>query len=229
MGCEMVYRIPGDDLLMDAMVNVLLRNKSISSQREFAALVAWELNRNSAEGEDGYRVSGDRIRRLALRKKLVDLDIGYRDSTDGMPDACPVCGRDLGEITNSTLDGGTVVIIKKCGDCGYSASARHVMPSRYGFNMRAKRLSDIQALRLNRMHRAREHLLMACGILDSMIEGHILAHDAEKASAKIRAICEGNETPDTIANIIRALEADEGEPVWCRPLASVKNSDRKDI
>lgn len=222
----MGYRIPDDELLTDAMANVLLKSKTISSQREFADLVVAELNRNSSVE---YRASGDRIRRLALSKKLASVEIDYRDLPGSLPGECPVCGRVLEPVSNSTLDGGTAVIIRRCGFCGYSASARHVIPGRYSFNMKARRLAEIKALRLDRINRVREHLLMACGILDSMVEGRMLAHDAGTASARIRAICEGDETPDTIANMIRALEADEGDPVWCRPLASVKYGDRKDI
>ena len=35
--------------------------------------------------------------------------------------------------------------------------------------------------------------------------------------------------PGSIGNMIRAMETDEGEPNWCRPLASVKENARKDI
>ena len=63
----MAYRIPDDELLVDAIVNVLLKNKTVDSQREICQLVVDELNRNA---EIPYRVSGNRVRRLSLERGL---------------------------------------------------------------------------------------------------------------------------------------------------------------
>ena len=222
----MAYRIPDDELLTDAIVNVLLRNRTVVSQREICQLVAEQLNRNA---EVPYRVSGNRIRRLSLEKGLVSLDIEYRESESEMPEVCPVCGRTLTPINNSTLEGGTAVIAMKCGHCGYSASARSSIPSKYTFNMKAKKVSEIHSVRMDRLYRAKEHLGVACDIIESLIDGHVLAHDAKATVQKLREICDGKDDPGSIGNMIRAMETDEGEPTWCRPLASVKYSARKDI
>lgn len=222
----MQYRIPDDELLTDAIANVLLRCKTITSQREISDLVLAEINRGS---EIPYRVSGNRIRRLSIQKGLVSLDIEYRESPSELPDVCPVCGKGLDPVVNSTLDGGSAVIMKKCGSCGYSANARSSIPSRYTFNMKARRVSEIQSFKLERMNRALEHVEMACRIIESLIDGHVLAHNASETVVKLRELSSGDGDPGTIANMIRALRANEGEPVWCRPLDSVKYPENKDI
>lgn len=222
----MAYRIPDDDLLVDAIVSVLLRNRTVVSQREICQLVTEQLNRNA---EVPYRVSGNRIRRLSLERGLVSLDIEYRESESEMPETCPVCGRKLEPVMNSTLEGGSAVIAMRCRSCGYSASARSSIPSKYTFNMKARKVSEIHSVRMDRLYRAKEHVGIACDIIESLIDGHVLAHDAKETVRKLREICDGKDEPGSIGNMIRAMETDEGEPTWCRPLASIKYSDRKDI
>ena len=223
----MAYRIPDDELLVDAIVSVLMRNKTVTSQREICQLVLEQLNRNA---DVPYRVSGERVRRLSLERGLVSLDIEYRETaSDGLPETCPVCGKALDPITNSTLDGGTAVVMMKCRSCGYVASARSSIPSQYTFNMKARKVGDIHSLRMDRLYRAKEHVSIACDIIESLIDGHVLAHDAKATADRLREICDGKEDPGSIGNMIRAMEVDEEEPVWARPLASVKNVHRKDI
>ena len=222
----MPYRIPDDELLTDAIANVLLKNKTVVSQRELCDLVTMEINRGA---DIPYRVSGNRIRRLSIQRGLVSLDIEYRESSAELPDVCPVCGHGLDPITNSTLEGGLAVIKKKCRKCGYSASARSSIPSKYTFNMRPRKLSELADFRLERMTRAREHLTMAGDILESLIDGHVLAHDAKITLNKLRDICDSTEEPGSLRNMIRSLEDNEGEPVWCRPLDSIKYPKEKEL
>ena len=221
-----VYHIPDDELVVDAISVVLLKSKSIESQREFTELVNQELNRNT---EVPYKVSECRVRKLTIDRGLAALEIDYRRSPNGLPDLCPVCGRDLESVTNSTLEGGTAVIMKKCAQCGYRASARESIPSKYTFNIKARRVSELQDMKIERLNRAKVHIGMACDIIESLIDGHVLAHSAKNTVSKLREIADGKDDPGSIGNMIRSTERDEGEPAWCRPLASVKNSDRKDI
>ncbi|MBO7409356.1 MAG: hypothetical protein J6T68_00290 [Candidatus Methanomethylophilaceae archaeon] len=221
-----VYHIPDDELVVDAISVVLLKSKSVESQRELTELVNLELNRNT---DVPYKVSEYRVRKLTIDRGLAALEIDYRRSYSGLPETCPVCGRDLESITNSTLEGGTAVIMKKCDHCGYKASARESIPSKYTFNIKARRVSELQDMKLDRLNRAKVHIGMACDIIESLIDGHVLAHDARSTVSKLREIADGKDDPGSIGNMIRSVEKNEGEPAWCRPLASVKNSDRKDI
>ena len=220
------YHIPDDDLVADAIANVLLKCKSIQSQREMADLVNEELNRRT---DIPYKVSESRVRKISIERGLATLEIDYRLSSQGLPDRCPVCGRGLESITNSTLEGGTAVIMKKCTQCGYKASARESIPSKYTFNVRARKVSEIQSFKLERLKRAEVHIGMACDIIESLIDGHVLAHDAKATVAKLRDIMESKDDPGSIGNMERSLQMDEGEPTWCRPLDSVKHPDRKGI
>ena len=221
-----MYHIPDDELVVDAISVVLLKSKSIGSQRELADLVDQELNRDT---EVPYKVSESRVRKLTIDRGLASLEIDYRRSDSGLPDNCPVCGRDLESITNSTLEGGTAVIMKKCAHCGYKASAKESIPSKYTINVRARRTSELQDMKIERLNRAKVHIGMACEIIESLIDGHVLAHDAKNTVSKLREIADGKDDPGSIGNMIRSTERNEEEPAWCRPLASVKNSDRKDI
>jgi hypothetical protein len=221
-----VYHIPDDELVVDAISVVLLKSKSVGSQRELTDLVNQELNRST---DVPFKVSENRVRKLTVDRGLASLEIDYRRSDSGLPETCPVCGRGLESITNSTLEGGTAVIMKKCGHCGYKASARESIPSKYTFNVKARRASELQDLKLERLNRAKVHIGMACDIIQSLIDGHVLAHDAKATITKLRDIADGKDDPGSIGNMIRSVEKNEGEPTWCRPLASVKYSDRKDI
>ena len=107
----MQYHIPDDDLVADAIANVLLKSKSIQSQREMTDLVNEELNRHT---DVPFKVSEYRVRKITIDRGLATLEIDYRLSSQGLPEKCPVCGRGLESITNSTLEGGTAVIMKKC-------------------------------------------------------------------------------------------------------------------
>ena len=221
-----VYHIPDDELVVDAISVVLLKSKSVGSQRELTDLVNQELNRST---DIPFKVSENRVRKLTVDRGLASLEIDYRRSDSGLPETCPVCGRGLESISNSTLEGGTAVIMKKCGHCGYKASARESIPSKYTFNVKARKASELQDLKLERLNRAKVHIGMACDIIQSLIDGHVLAHDAKATVTKLRDIADGKDDPGSIGNMIRSVEKNEGEPTWCRPLASVKYSDRKDI
>ena len=79
------------------------------------------------------------------------------------------------------------------------------------------------------MRRAQRMLEEVCRIIESSIDGHVLAHHAENTLCKLRSIIESDADPGSIRNMIRALEMDEGLPGWSRPLDSVKHVYRKPL
>lgn len=134
----MSYKRPSDEKLDEALVNVLLRCQTIGSQSEFVRLVVAELEK---DGET-YRVSGNRIRKYALENGMISLEINYRDSKNRrVPDTCPVCKCDLISIKNSTLDGNTIELMRKCQACGYISSAKGSIPGRYTFIRKTRGIS----------------------------------------------------------------------------------------
>ena len=130
----MSYRIPSDDKLAEAVFVVMYRNQQVVSQKEMAALVLTELEK---DGEK-YRVSGERIRRIAVNKDLAQLIIDYNESDGDLPDTCPVCRNPLTSVRNSTLDGGTIEIMRRCTRCPFSVGSVNRTPGRYTF-VRKKR------------------------------------------------------------------------------------------
>ena len=130
----MPYRIPSDEKLAEAVFVVMYRNQQVVSQKEMAALVLRELEKDGGE----YRVSGERIRRLIVNKDMAQLAIDYNESDSELPDVCPVCRNPLTSVKNSTLDGGTIEIMRKCTRCPFSVGSVNRTPGRYTF-IRKKR------------------------------------------------------------------------------------------
>lgn len=134
----MSYKRPSNEKLDEALVNVLLRCQIIESQSELVRMVVKELEK---DGET-YRVSGNRIRRYALDNGMISIEIDYRESRNKkVPDICPVCGSDLTSVSNNTLDGDTIEILRKCRKCGYVSSARGSIPGRYVFIRKSRGIS----------------------------------------------------------------------------------------
>ena len=130
----MSYKIPSDDRLAEAIFVVMYRNQQVVSQRNMANLVLKELEK---DGET-YRVSGERIRRLAVNRGMATLIIDYAEREGELPEVCPVCRNQLTSVKNSTLDGNVVEVLRKCTACTYSVGPINHTPGRYTF-VRKKR------------------------------------------------------------------------------------------
>ena len=125
----MTYSIPSDEKVIDAIFYVMYRHPQVRSQREMVDLVTAELNRSGGD----YRISGQRIRRLAIRNDMLVLSISYNESEGELPTSCPVCGGNLISVMNSTLDGGTIEVCRRCDACPYTIGTTKRVPGRYSF------------------------------------------------------------------------------------------------
>ncbi len=216
------YKRPSNEMLEKAMNEVILRNINISSQNEFAQLVMKELNR----GGEKYRVSGERIRVLAATRGLVIINVGYkRARTSSLPENCPVCKHEMKPILNSTLDGGTVELKRRCPFCNYTAEIGGNVPGRYMFIRKTPVTTEE---RIRRLEEAAEYLKVASELIEGSIDGHTIHIHAREAVFRINKIIE-SEDSSSINNLILTVKADEGAPCWTRPFASVKNTNRKDM
>ena len=74
----MSYSIPSDERLSEAIFIVMYRNQQVRSQSEMTELVLKEINKDGSD----YRVSGERIRRLAVNRGLIHISIDYNDAED---------------------------------------------------------------------------------------------------------------------------------------------------
>lgn len=132
----MSYRIPDEGRVAEAVFAVMYRNQQVRSQREMADLVRRELDRDG----EGYRISGERIRRIAVNRGLLQLVIEYSGADGGEPpDVCPVCRNRMSPVMNATLDGGEVEVGRRCTACPYAADSARRVPGRYTFVRGARR------------------------------------------------------------------------------------------
>lgn len=112
-------------------MRVLAKHPSVDTQHAFASLVHGELRRINGE----YAVSGERVRRLAVRSGFAELAITLRGGADGGDlKECPVCGGAPSRVRNRTLTGRTTTLAWRCKRCGFSSTARDPSePARYVF------------------------------------------------------------------------------------------------
>ena len=86
-----------------------------------------------------------------------------------------------------------------------------------------------QTERLERLEKAESMVIEAADIIEECIRMTDLEKRFGDLPDKLRSLASSN-GEDSVRNLIRETEyADEEHPVWTRPLASVKNADRKDI
>ncbi|MDY0293243.1 MAG: hypothetical protein RBQ77_01540 [Candidatus Methanomethylophilaceae archaeon] len=131
----MSYSVPDEDTVADAILIVMHKNPQIGSQNEMLELVRRELNRQGGD----HRISGERMRRIALNRKMVSLRIDYHETDDPeLPERCPVCQNPMSPVTNRTLDGSITEVRRKCTMCPYSVGSRKRIPGRYAFSKRGR-------------------------------------------------------------------------------------------
>ncbi|HHD16508.1 MAG TPA: hypothetical protein ENK47_07345 [Euryarchaeota archaeon] len=125
------YRIPGEDLVSEAIREILNEAFTVRSQTLFHRLVLAKLREKEP---DRYRLSPARLRRIAARMEDVDLIIHCReDRKKNRSSTCPVCGMKMEDVKNSTLYGWTVATGKVCPTCSYWTGSRKRIPTRYVF------------------------------------------------------------------------------------------------
>ena len=126
----MPYRIPPAKLLSQTISEVIRDKRSVVSQKRFTELVLAVLKKK----DEGYTVSEERVRRMAIHKNLVRVHIHYRvteERSDG--GKCPVCGSATKELQNQTLDGQEVKLGFRCVKCPYWTGPERRVPVRYTF------------------------------------------------------------------------------------------------
>lgn len=125
------YKVPPDEEVVAAAVQVVLRTGTIDSQRKLTELVTRQLRKRDPR----YRVSPERIRVLALRSGLVGVHVHAHATGDdrGRLKACPVCGGPLERTSNRTLAGGEAQTGYKCTRCAWWTGRDYRVPSRYVF------------------------------------------------------------------------------------------------
>ncbi len=127
----MAYEIPEEEEVKRIILKILHMRGVVESQAELHREVMKHLERKNKN----YRLSGRRMRIIALNSGHVGIEIRYRltDKEVESFEICPVCGSKMVKISNSTLDGSRVIIGFRCTGCPYWTGKRLRVPVRYVF------------------------------------------------------------------------------------------------
>ncbi len=125
-----MYRVPGEEVVKEAVSKVLQERKEVRSQVLFHELVLRELR----EIDERYAISGERLRRIVVgmqgAKILVEKMRSKREAK-----RCYVCGGELLPTKTKNLLGDEVLLGKRCKRCGFHTERENFVPRRYVFHM----------------------------------------------------------------------------------------------
>ncbi len=222
----MPYRIPSEDEVVKAMENCLARTPHIRSQSELCRLVSTEL----ACMDENYRVSGNRLRHIGIKRGVFTVEIRYARTEKGNEGyVCPVCGGILESVRNRTLEWGTVELMRKCDVCGYSIRGTDERPAQYTMTRRVRMPID-GAERIDMLREAELKLNEAADLMDRALHMSGLEHRSGRDSDTVRMIASDPGYGGSVSNLIRELEyADEEQPCWTQPLTSPKHQFEKKL
>ena len=132
-GSVMSHKLPSEEDIAKAIVSCLSEHGVVNSQRKLGELV-----RQKIKGEESsYIVSDKRIRKIAISRKLVELELKYKEERySSLPHKCPICGSRLKRLRNMTVYGGTVTLGYICNGCKYWTGLKRNVPARYIFTSR---------------------------------------------------------------------------------------------
>lgn len=124
-------RIPRDEEVLAATLEVLAREGHVDTQRRLGELVEERLH----DRDPDYAVTGKRVRQLAVRSGSVEVRIEAReDGETPTMDRCPVCGSELEDRRNRTLTGGEVSTGYRCTWCPWWTGTVLRVPRQYAFD-----------------------------------------------------------------------------------------------
>jgi len=126
----MHYHVPASEEIVVAIYKALRKHGTIDSQTKMRDMVMEELM--MLDGK--YRVSPQRVRRLAVKSRFIKMEIKSREGK-GEITKCPVCNSKLKKIKNFSLWGKEVIIGYKCPVCNYKSGVKKQVPTRYIFHL----------------------------------------------------------------------------------------------
>jgi predicted RNA-binding Zn-ribbon protein involved in translation (DUF1610 family) len=129
---EDAFHVPKDEEVAVAVLRAIQERGPFRSQKAFRAAVVEALRATDPKATVGE----ERLRHIALRSKMIHLEMDYKDGSGLVKEACPVCGAPLRRVKNRTLNRKTVVVGYECGKCVYRSPAERMRPARYQFSAR---------------------------------------------------------------------------------------------
>lgn len=126
------FHVPKDEEVAVAVLRAIQERGPFRSQKQFRGAVVEALRATDPKATVGEA----RLRHIALRSKMIHLELDYRDGTGKIEEECPVCGGQLRKVRNRTLNKKTVVTGFECPKCVYRTPSEKMRPARYQFSAR---------------------------------------------------------------------------------------------
>ena len=219
-----MYRRPDDARLEKAVTAVMKKEGHIRSQAEMTELVLAELRKEDPE----YRVSGERIRKIAIERNILRVDIDYNMQDDrSLPDVCPVCGYPMVAVSNSTLDGRESKVGKQCTKCPYQTGSKRRTPGRYTFSKGGSAKKGMSAPeRIAMIEDAAKIMKKAASMIESATKGSEFERRGKGCAKAIKRTMVSKKDGNSLNNIVKDIRsADTDAPA----AQTTKNTKLKDI
>ncbi len=129
----MKYKIPSNNEVLEIIKEIIKKEGVVGSQYKLRKIVEKELKNI----DPSYRISGKRVRMLAIKSKNVSVEIHTKEGKeiDSMS-ICPVCNSKLISIKNKTLYNWDITVGYRCRRCKYWTGKKKRIPTRYVFEKR---------------------------------------------------------------------------------------------
>jgi len=216
----MKFKVPDEDVVSEAIKAVMNRNPHVETQNEFLRLVRKELYKV----DEGFRISGERVRKIGLDNNLIKITIEYRDSdVKDLPHICPVCKNAMSPTMNRSLEGEYVEIKRKCTVCSYAIGKTVLIPGKYVFSRVRNNDLTPEELSLRKMKKAGAKIKEAIELVDEALKGTELEERGSDLRSDLKELVDSQELAISIKNISLDLKQQDKDPVWTKPTVSVKN------
>ncbi|MCL2149190.1 MAG: hypothetical protein FWH47_07635 [Methanomassiliicoccaceae archaeon] len=186
----MPHKIPDEDTVSSAIASVMARSPHVDTQAELLRLVRKELSKAGA----GYRVSGERVRRVGVERGVLSISIEYRESdAEGLPHICPVCRNAMSPVMNRSLDGEHVEIKRRCTLCPYTVGKDMLAPGRYSFSRPKGAGASPQDVSLRKLRKAAARVREAAGLIAEAVEGTDLQDEGADLASRLMEVIDSEE------------------------------------
>lgn len=129
----MKYKIPSNNEVLEIIKKIIKKEGVVGSQYKLREIVEKELKNI----DPSYRISGKRVRILAIKSKKVSVEIHAKEGEEiDTMSVCPVCNSKLVSIKNKTLYNWDITVGYRCKRCKYWTGKKKRIPTRYVFEKR---------------------------------------------------------------------------------------------
>ncbi|MCS7105883.1 MAG: hypothetical protein NZ942_01015 [Candidatus Aenigmarchaeota archaeon] len=128
-------KIPQEEKVKEAILQVLRSRLKVESQEELARLVLRILRKE----EKSYTLSPTRVKRIALLIPEIEVKAKTKKTVKMQKiDKCPICESEIEEVKVKNLLNREIVIGYRCKKCAYQSDLEAFMPMKYIFILKTK-------------------------------------------------------------------------------------------